>query len=344
MGMSKSEMMKCAVFYGAGDLRIEDRPLPVIGETDVLVEIKACGICGTEVSLYQGKLSYDPSLEGSIIGHETTGVIRDKGRKVKYHEVGDRVVIFPMWHCGECYFCRKGNENLCFNSYNIGGGYAKFVKASQDQVFTLPDNLSFEEGTFLADPVPTTLYALRSYANINPGDFVVIWGLGAQGYSAMQISKLSGGTVIVVGRNENKLKLAKDLGADFIIDTEKENVVKKIKEITVIGADVCIECGGYPEAMTQTLGSVRKGGKVILVSLQKPQILNLESLVWNETQVLGTIGSTYRECILGIKLAQDKKLQLKPLITHVYNLSEINKAFELLSSRKEQVIKVIIKP
>jgi L-iditol 2-dehydrogenase len=345
--MGKPKLMECAIFYGIDDLRLENRPIPKINETDVLVEVKACGICGTDFLRYKGKISYNPVLEGRIMGHEITGIIKDKGKNVKCHKIGDRVVISPFNYCGECCFCRKGNTNLCLNGNCIGeeidGGYSKYVCASQKQVFALPDNLSFEEGTLLADPLPTIIYALRSKANINLGDNVCIWGMGAQGYSAIQLAKLNGGTVIAIGRNENKLKLAKVLGADFVIDIEKEDVIKKIKKITDLGADICIECGGYPLAMDQALRGVRKGGRLVMIGLQKPQICNFEDMLWNEKQLFTSFSSTPVDFITGIKLAQEKKIQLKQLITHVYDLSEISEAFNLISLRRDTVVKVIIK-
>lgn len=340
--------MQCAVFYGKKDIRVESRPVPEVEPDDVLVEVKACGICGTDVSMYQGKISYGSHTIGKIFGHEVTGIVKDKGEKVKHHEIGERVVIAPVNYCGQCYYCKKGDENLCLNWTCIGeeidGGYARYLRVSQKQVFTLPDNVGFEEGTFLADPVPTPLHAIRKKANINPGDQVALWGTGPQGYCAIQLAKLSGGTMIVIGRREKKLNLAKELGADITVDSDKEDVVNRVKEITGLGADVCLECGGYSEAITQALACVRKGGKIVMIGLQKSQPCDLEDMSWNEKGLVASLSSTYQEFSTGIKLAEEGKLKLKPLITHRFSLEEIHKAFDLLSNRKEFVIKVVIKP
>ena len=340
--------MQCAVFYGEKDVRLESRPVPKIGEDDVLVEVKACAICGTDVSRYQGKIGYSTRIVGKIFGHEVTGIIKDKGGKVKYHEIGERVTIAPVNYCGECYYCKKGDENICLNWTCIGeeidGGLAQYLGVSQKQVFTLPDNVDFEEGTLLTDPVPTSLHAVRKKANIKPGDKVAVWGTGAQGYCAIQLTKLSGGTVILVGRREKKLNLARELGADITVNSEKEDVIDRVKEITGLGADVCLECGGYPDAVIQALACVRKGERVVMIGLQKSQPCDLEDMSWNEKGLVASLSSTYQEFSTGIKLAEEGKLKLKPLLTHRFTLEEIHKAFDLLSNRKEFVVKVVIKP
>ncbi len=344
----KNLKMQCAVFYGKKDIRIESHPLKDLKEENVLVEVKACGICGTDTSRYRGKIDYNSHIIGNIAGHEVTGIITDKGVKASQHEIGKRVIIFPLYTCGECYYCKRGDENLCLNATCIGeksdGGYAQYIQIHQKQAFLLPDSIGFEEGVLLADPLPTSIHAIRKKANIKPGDQVAIWGLGAQGYIAIQLAKLSGGAVIVIGRRKKKLNLAKKLGADVTIDSEKEDIVYRVKELTGLGVDVCLECGGYPEAISQALACVKKGGRIVMVGLQKSQPYNFEDMLWNEKQLISSFSANYQECNMGIILAEEGKLQLKPLITHIFNLSEIHKAFDLLTNRKEDIIKVVIKP
>lgn len=340
--------MQCALFYGPKDIRIESHPVPVPGEGDILVEIKACGICGTDVSRYQGKIGYSVHIIGNTAGHEITGIIKKTGRNVRGHRIGERVVIAPLQVCGECFYCKRGDTNLCLNAPCIGeeidGGYAQYVLASQKQVFTLPDNIDFDEGTLLADPVATPLHAVRKKADIKPGDKVAVWGTGPQGYCAIQLAKLSGGYVIAVGRRETKLKLALALGADITINCDEEDVCRKVKEITDFGADVSLECGGYPAALEQAIACTRKGGRIVMVGLQKALQCDLENMLWHEKQLIASFSSTYQEAVIGIRLAENGNLKLKPLITHSFNLIEIQKAFELLSERKEHVIKVVITP
>ena len=340
--------MQCAVFYGTKDIRIESHPVPKLSQDDVLVQVKACGICGTDVSMFRGRIGYSSHTVGKIFGHEVTGVIQDQGDRVKDHEIGERVIVAPVNYCGTCSYCQRGYENLCLNWTCIGeeidGGYAQYLRVPQRQVFPLPDSVGFEEGTLLADPVPTSLHAVRKKANIKPGDQVAVWGTGPQGYCAVQLAKLSGGRVIVVGRREEKLRLAQELGADTVVDSEREKVVIRLREITGLGPDVCLECGGYPEAITQALASVKKGGRVVVIGLQKPQLCDLENLLWNEKQIVASLSSTYQEFITGIRLAAEGRVKLKPLVTHEFNLETIRGAFDLLSTRGELVVKVIIKP
>ena len=341
--------MKCAVFYGKTNIKNETRPVPEVKDEDVLVKVEACGICGTELGMYSGRIAFPEEAVGNIFGHEVTGVVQEKGGNVTSYQPGDRVVIIPTLTCGNCYYCKTGNENLCPHRDALGevvdGGYAEYIRVHQRQVFRLPENVGLEEGVLLADCIPTPIHAIGRFADIKAGDHVAIWGTGGQGYGAIQIAKLNGAKVTLVGRRKEKLKLAEEIGADFTIDIEKEDVQKRIVELTGNrGADIAIETGGYPEAITQGLECVRPGGKVIIIGLQKPQICDLEDVGWHEKSIIGSQYTTEIEFMRGIQLAGDGKLKLLPLITHTFSIAEINDAFRLLTERTENVIKVIIKP
>jgi len=341
--------MQCAVFYGRNSIKVETRPIPEVKDDEVLVEVKACGICGTDLGMYNGRIAYKQEAVGKIFGHEVTGVVQEKGDRVADYHVGDRVVIMPTFSCGKCFYCKIGDENLCPHRVDIGdnidGGYAEYIRVPQRLLFRLPDNVGFEEGTLLADCVPTPIHAIGKFGNIKVGDYVALWGTGGQGYCALQIAKLNGANVILVGRREKKLKLAKELGADFTIDVEKENVFQRIKALTDNrGVDISVETGGYPKAITQALACVRPGGRVILIGLQKPQPCDLEDMGWNEKSIIGSQWTTETDFGLGVRLAQEGRLNLKPLITHTFSINEIEKAFSLLTERKEMVIKVVVKP
>lgn len=342
------QLMKCAVFYGKHNIRLEERPVPQIGHDEVLVKVEACGICGTDVSMYDGKISYSDLIVGKIFGHEVAGVIQDRGKDVRRVHVGDRVVVAPVHYCGECVHCMQGKENLCMNWVCIGeevdGGYAEFLRVPERQIFVLPDAIGFEEGTLLADPVPTPLHAMRSRANIKPGDVIAIWGSGPQGYCALQLAKLSGAAVVVIARRREKLQLAQKLGADVTVDSASEDVKTAIMSSYPLGVDCCIESGGYPEALTQALSCVKKGGRVVMIGLQKALTCDIEEMLWGEKELVASVSSTYREFELGIRLAESKRIILKPLVTHRFRLEAIGEAFELLIRRREPVVKVVIKP
>lgn len=343
----ESKEMKCALFYGKKSIKVDSCPIPKIEDNEVLIKVEACGICGTDVSMYKGQIDYPPHIIGKIFGHEVTGIIEKKGSMVNGHDIGQRVAVCPDEYCGTCYYCKRGDGHLCTNwkliGVDIDGGYAQYIKVNQKQVFELPGNIGFEEGTLLTDAVVTQLHAIKRKANIKPGDYVAIWGTGAQGYLNIQLAHLSGGIVIVIGRSEQKLQLAKELGADFIINSNKEDVIERIKDITKFGADVCFDCGGYAEALSQSLYSVRKGGSAVMVGLQSNQNFGFEHMLWNEKNLLSSSGSTYQEFETGIRLAESGKLELKRLITHRFNLDDINTAFEVLSERKGFIIKAVIK-
>lgn len=341
--------MKCTVFYGKNNIKVETRPIPQVKDSDVLVKVKACGICGTDLGMYNGRIAYKEEAVGKIFGHELTGVIQERGEKVTDYQIEDRVVIMPTFSCGKCFYCKTGNENLCPNRIDIGdsidGGYAEYIRVPQKLLFRLPDKVGFEEGTLLADCVPTPIHAIGKFAGIKVGDRVAVWGTGGQGYCALQIAKLNGANVTVVGRRKEKLKLAKEIGADFTIDIESEDVLQRIKELTDgRRVDISIEAAGYPKAITQALACVRPGGRVIVVGLQKPQLCDLEDMGWNEKSIIGSQWTTEPDFNLGVRLAGEGKLKLKPLVTHTFSMDQIEKAFNLLTERKEMVIKVVIKP
>jgi 2-desacetyl-2-hydroxyethyl bacteriochlorophyllide A dehydrogenase len=342
------EKMQGAVFYGKNKLKLETRDVPEIKSDELLIEVKACGICGTDVRRHQGAMSFNSHITGNIAGHEITGIIKQKGEEVRHHTVGERVVVFPLHTCGICHYCNEGNENLCINAFCVGeekdGGYAQYTVVNQKQTFTLPDNIEFDEGILLADPVPTSFHAITRRANIQPGDLVAIWGTGPQGLIAVQLAKFYKGNVLLIGRNEKKLALARKMGADQIINCQNTDVVREVKASSNDGADVCLECGGYAGALEQAVACVKKGGRVVQVGLQKSPKIDFEEIVFDEKQLLASFSATYQECKMGIDLAKQGKLTLKPLITHRFILADIDKAFELLSNRKEYVIQAVINP
>ena len=340
--------MKCAVFYGRHDIRLEERPVPHIGSGEVLVKIEACGICGTDAGMYDGKIGYGEHTVGKIFGHEATGIVHDVGGDVRRVETGDRVVVAPVYYCGECMHCIAGDENLCMNWVCIGeeadGGYAEYIRVPERQVYSLPDNIGFVEGTLLADPVPTPLHAMRSRAHIKPGDSVAVWGTGPQGFCALQIAKLSGATVVVIARKKEKLLLARKLGADAVVNSETEDVRESLLHLYPYGVDFCIESGGYPEAVSQALACVKRGGRIVMIGLQKPLTVDIEDMLWGEKELVASVSSTYREFEIGIQLAGAKQIYLKPLVTHRFSLESIKEAFDLLTRRDEVVIKAVVIP
>jgi len=341
--------MKCAVFYGKRNIKVEERPIPKIGETEVLIRVKACGICGTEIGMYTGRIQYSNKIVGRIIGHEVTGIIEERGNNVENYLIGEKVVLLPTVSCGRCSYCKAGNENLCHDIIGIGhdidGGYAEYIKVNTQFLAKLPQNVSLNEGVLLTDCLPTAMHAIDNFANIKAGTSVGIWGTGGQGLIALQIAKLNGANVILVGRRKKKLELAKELGAEYIIDIENEDVYKQIREYTNnCGVDIAIETGGYPLAITQSIATVRRGGVVILVGLQKEQVFDIEDLVWHEKSVIGSFWSTLNDFSRGIHLVNKKKIILEPLISHTYKLDQIEDAFNLLERRDQYVAKVIIEP
>ena len=193
-------MAKCRawVMLEPQKMVMQEFEIPQVAEESALLKVEACGICGTDVSMFKGDIAYGSHVPGKIFGHEVTGTVEEIGSEVSRICKNDRVIIAPVNYCGKCFFCLRGEENLCQNWTCIGeeidGGYAQYLRVPEKQVFPLPSQIGFDEGTLLADPLPTPLHAIRSKSNIKPGDVVALWGSGAQGFCALQIAKLAGAT------------------------------------------------------------------------------------------------------------------------------------------------------
>ena len=229
--------MKAAVFYGPGDIRVEDKPKPDIGDNDILIKIEACAICGTDLRIFRsGHRGVKPP---QIIGHENAGIIFEMGKNVKNFKVGDRVTIDPIVSCGYCYYCRKGLTNLCSTfketaeafGYYYPGGFAEYMaipaKAiKRGNIIPIPESMSFEEAA-LAEPMGCALNG-ELLARIGAGDTVLIVGAGPVGVMHANLAKILGAAKIIISELEdNRLKVAKEMeAADYYINPAREDLKK----------------------------------------------------------------------------------------------------------------------
>ena len=226
-------------------LVIEDVPIPEPGYGEVLVRTKACGICGTDLHIIDGS-GYKPKLP-HVLGHEPSGVVEKLGEGTHRLKVGERVVPNIFFTCGECFYCRTNRETLCINfrgalGVGVPGGYAEFFLAPEKNLFTLPSSIPFPEGGVIADAVVTAVHAVRRRAMVKAGDNVLVIGLGGVGQSVIQVAKESGATVIAEVRREVRLRQAKEIGADHVVNSSTQDVGEATKSLTGgSGADIVIE-------------------------------------------------------------------------------------------------------
>ena len=265
--------MKSAVFYGRHDLRVENISAPKPGPREVLIHVKACGVCGTDVHIYEGDKGAAEVTPPTILGHEFSGIIAETGSEVQNFHVGDRVCIDPNHYCGACDFCRSGEVHFCSNMVGYGttvnGGFAEYCVVNQSQVYHIGENTSFEQGA-MAEPVACCLHGI-DMCGIEPGYQVVVIGGGMIGLLMLQLAKLAGAAkVALLEPFERKREMGRKLGADVCIDPMKEDVKKKLADAGMTWVRTVIECAGLPSTMEQAVELAGKKSTVMLFGLTKP--------------------------------------------------------------------------
>lgn len=265
--------MRCAVFYGKHSLRVEERPVPQPGPGEVLIQIKMCGICGTDVHIYEGDKGAAQTTPPAILGHEFAGVIAKTGNGVSGFHVGDRVCIDPNCYCRACEFCRSGEVHFCENMVGYGtttdGGFAEYCVVNESQVYHLGEHTSFAQGA-MAEPVACCLHGI-DLCGIQPGSQVVVIGAGMIGLLMVQLAKLAGASrIALLEPVEKKREMGRRLGADICIDPLHGDVRESLKKAGMGWIRTVIECAGLPATMEQAIELAGKKATVMMFGLTKP--------------------------------------------------------------------------
>lgn len=266
--------MKAAIYYGKHDLRVEEvlKPIPKSGE--VLIEISACGICGTDVHIYEGDEGAAPSPAGIILGHEFSGTVVETGPNVKNVKIGDQVCVDPNKLCGQCLYCKSGLGHFCENMIGIGttvhGGFAQYCAVPEEQAYPYSDHITYGEAA-MAEPVACCLHGI-DLCDIKCGAVVAVIGAGMIGLLMIQLARLNGAVkVIVIEPVAGKRKMALELGADMAIDPVNQSVQAVLEECGVGRIDVVIECVGRTDTMQQAIKIAGKKSVVMMFGLTKPE-------------------------------------------------------------------------
>lgn len=341
--------------YNKGETELRDVQTPDISENDLLIEVKAAGICGSDIAYDNGEHA-DHLRPPVILGHEFAGIVSKVGKNVTGWKVGDRVVSDNTGYvCGKCYACATADYLNCPDrlglGYSMDGGFTKFVKISgsllnknPNCLFRIPDNISFEEAAIL-DPCCNAYKAVIQESSFIPGNDVAIFGVGPLGLSSVQIASVAGASrIIVIGKSGNKVRFeaAKKLGATHIIESDKENVAERIKEITRGEyVDLVVDCAGASIVLEQAINILRKGGEFVKVGFDStPLGFSLDSVVNKAISIKGHFGYDYvswRNCL---KLMEAGKIDMKSMISHHLLLTNWQEGFNLV--RSKQAIKVIL--
>ncbi len=343
--------MRALILKEYNKFEITEMPEPVVGLDDVLVRVKACGICGSDVHGMDG--STGRRIPPLVMGHEAAGVVSAVGDRVTRFRVGDRVTFDSTIYCGECYFCRKGQVNLCDNrqvlgvsvrEYRRNGAFAEFVVVPERIVYALPDALSFEQAAMI-EAVSVAVHAV-GLTPVKLGDSGVVVGAGMIGLLAVQALRNAGcGLVAAVDVDSTRLESAKSLGADCVFDSRSTDVSAAVAELTGgRGADVAIECVGSGEPVQTAINVLRKGGTATLVGNVSPEVpLPLQTVVTRQLRLQGSCASAgeYPACI---DLMARKAIRVDPLISATAPLEDGQVWFERLHRREPGLMKVILKP
>ena len=339
--------MKAAVFYGPGDIKIEDVPKPVINEYEILVKVHAAAICGTDLRIYKGTKKIKTPR---IIGHEFSGNIESIGSEVVDFNVGDRVTVYPMIACGKCYACMMGRSNICIRRPTIGydydGGFAEYVKIPREAtVIKLPKNVSYEEAA-ISEPLAACLNGMRRLT-VRQGDHVWVIGAGPIGLMHIQLSRFSGASLTIASEvSEFRAQKAKELGADLVLNPLKENVNERIMAETAgKGVDKIIIAAGVPRLIEESLQAARKGARIVIFAgcAEGSKITLDPNLIhYKELEITGASASTPYLHSKALELVSKGKVDLKSLVTNRLKLEEIVKGLEM----KEMVegLKTLIIP
>jgi len=338
--------MRSAVYHPHNGIQVEERPLPQIGPGEILLKVRACGICGTDVLKVNRSLPKGPV----VLGHELVGEVVEIGSGVKKFAQGDRIVVAHHVPCGQCHYCLHSNHSMCrhFKKTNLDpGGFSEFLRIPAEHVeqtaFKVPETLSDDEGLF-TEPLSCCVRNLRR-AHLLPNDLVVIVGMGSIGLMTLQLLKLIGTQVLALDLKEERLELAKSLGADFTLRGDDPQITSFVESHTEgRKADLVVFTAGGGGVFTKSFDWIRDGGALnLFASLSDhPVPTSLDALYHHEITVFSSYSPSPEDLGTAHQLLCEGKVNVNPLITHHIGLEELNQGIEWIN--RQEALKVIVNP
>ena len=341
----EKQMMLQELMTAPGEISFREVPVPELGADQVLVKIKRIGICGSDIHVFHGTHPYTgyPVTQG----HEVSGVIVKTGEYAKTYAIGQKVTIEPQVFCGHCYPCLHGKYNLCENLKVMGfqttGTASEYFAVDEAKVTPLPQKMTYDEGAMI-EPLAVTVHAVKRFADIK-GAKVVILGCGPIGLLLMQAVKAFGAAeVMMTDVSEYRLELARSLGANFVVNTMKKDFGEALVE--TFGpdkADVMYDCAGNDITMNQAIQNARKGSVIILVAVfGKMANVDLAKLNDSELDLNTTMMYRHEDYVEAIRLVENGKVALKPLMSNHFAFLDFQKAYEYIDANQEKTMKVLI--
>ncbi|HHV61804.1 MAG TPA: NAD(P)-dependent alcohol dehydrogenase [Firmicutes bacterium] len=341
--------MKAAVLYGPMDLRLESINKPALGRLDVLIEIKANGLCGSDIHFFkEGRLGPFEVTSPYVPGHEASGVIEAVGEEVEGFKIGDRVVIEPGIPCRLCEWCKSGRYNLCpqvrfLSAPPINGTLSEYVSVPFDFVYKFPDRLTYEEAA-LVEPLAVGLHAINR-GGLRPGMSIAIFGAGPIGLMILQCARASGaGEIFIIDKIPMRLEMAERLGATKAINAAEKDAVEEVLELTHSrGVDVLFEASGNSKVENDCLRLAKRGGVIVLVGWPDQKLVpyKLEDILDKELDIRGInrYANAYQPAL---GLLEAGQINLRAMITHRYPFNQVCEAFGYVSEHPDQVIKAVV--
>jgi len=343
--------MKALVKYapGPGNVELREVPKPSPGQGEVLVAVKAAGICGSDLHIYHGdiQLLLRPPV---VMGHEFAGVMAELGAAVEGLRVGQRVTCeTAVRTCGHCWACRTGWYNACGQKellgYAFDGGFAPYCVVPARLIHPLPEKVDFVAGA-LGEPLACCVHAIGELAGVQAGETVLIAGPGTMGLLSLQVARAGGARVLICGTaaDQERLALARELGAHETMVVGADDVVGRVRELTRgDGADLFIECSGAPAAARLGLEATRRCGRYLQIGLfSHPCELDLALVAYKELRVFGSLGQRWSAWHRALALLERGLVQTRPLVSDIMPLSEWQEAFDRFE--RKQAIKIVLQP
>jgi L-iditol 2-dehydrogenase len=335
---------------GKGHLALMNTEIPSPKADEVLIEIKAAGICGTDVHILHDEFPYWPPV---ILGHEFSGQIVEIGERVTGYIVGDRVVGEPhTLACGKCELCRTGNMQLCASKRSIGwgihGAFAQYMVLPEKLLHRIPNSMSFEEAA-LVEPTANVCQDVIERGGVQANDFVLVMGPGPIGLLSVMAARAAGACqVALVGVTkdmETRLAVGREVGADHIIVADQESVVETVNSLTDgRGADVVVEASGSPVAIASTVSLVRRLGRITVIGMTGRELISFpwDAAIWKMCTIAFNLSTGYTSWEKAIGLIASKKIDVTRLITHKVSLADWQIA--ITAAEKGEALKAILIP